>query len=107
MSANPQTFRNADEKDELRWKIERLIKTGRSIERLRADPAFSTYLLAPAEKAIPLMPTQDEMTAAKAVLERAALCLMHHYNLRRRYDDEEMALIPEGSPFEQDNDTPF
>ncbi len=49
---------------------------------------------------MPLLPTQDEMTTAKAVMERAAECLLQHYNLRRRWDDDEL-------PIEQDNKTPF
>ena len=107
MKGKPQPFRNADEKDELRWEIERLITLGRRLEKLRANPAYAAYLLAPVDKAVPLLPTQDEMTAARAVMERAATCLLHHYHLRRRWDGDELTIEPERSPTDQDNDTPF
>ena len=105
--AKKQPFRDADEKDELRWEIERLVTTGRALEKLRADPAFATYRLISTDAALPLLPTQNELTAAKDVMLRSAECLVHYYNLRRRWDDDELTVSAERPSFEQDNDTPF
>ena len=103
----PQPFRDADEKDELLSEIRRLMQTAAALGKVRSLPALVAYRLTSADTAAPLLPTQDEMAVAQAALQQTAVCLVHHYNLRRRWDDDELALTPERDELEQDNDTPF
>ena len=103
-SVKTAPFSNADERDEARWRFNRLESAISELLELRADPALKPYLLAAVGSGMPSLPQQADVLLAAGVIEQAMACLRHHYDQRRRYDDPDIAPSASG---DLDDEQPF
>ena len=101
----PAPFRDAVERDEMRWRIDCLGGAARELAGIRHDPAAAFYLDAGSDT--PGLPSSADIVRACEVLEDVRTCLVHLYGQRRRPDkDPELRFQPD-QPSEIDDDQPF
>ena len=96
----PAPFRDADERDELRWRIDCLGGASRELAVLRRGPALVSYLRARHD--LPELPSAASIVRACEALDNAQACLAQLYGQRRRLADPELRLRPD-QPSEVDD----
>lgn len=88
-------FRDADERDDAGHRLSIFRQTAEALAVVRHDPDVADYRLGAAGDEKPLLPTQAELDAARATIERTLDCLRHSYNRRCRLDDDPARTGPE------------
>jgi hypothetical protein len=89
------SFRDSEERDDLRWKIANVNSVGRILDVAHRDPAMAEYRAVVVGAGQPKLPSIAEIEQARDVLERMAACLTHHYGQRRRPDDPDLLGRPD------------